>query len=374
MADSLIATISRLLTPDIIGKMAAAAGMDSATAQTAASAAVPAILGGFANLASKPGGARQLADAVAEQPAGLLASLASAMSGGVRLQEQGSNTLASLLGGGTLGSLVSAVSRFAGIGEGSVRSLMGMLAPVILGVLGREQRASGLDASGLARMLADQKDQIAAALPPGLSGIFNTREAPEAFTGPSSSRTRVQDEPAAAYSLHRVAGTTTGQATSDARKTSGSSWAYWALPLLALAGLAWYLLPNETPDRTATSTASRPSAVQLLPTAGDKSVYLATPGEGWISVATYINQEIQNRDGERIGIVKDLLVGPDGKVNAAVIGVGRFLGIGEKDIAVPLAVLQMQRRENGRLITMDVAKEFLRTVPSFEQVSTGTSR
>jgi hypothetical protein len=148
------------------------------------------------------------------------------------------------------------------------------------------------------------------------------------------------------------------------------------LPLLALAGLLWYLLPSgHTPDTTAqTKSASAPAPVRLLPRADDKSIYLTRAPAGWSSIGTYHNQEIYNRSGESIGVVKDLLVGPDGKINAAVIGVGRFLGIGEKDVAVPLALLQAERRDSSGHLIMDVAKDVLRTAPAFEPSGTGSGR
>lgn len=111
--------------------------------------------------------------------------------------------------------------------------------------------------------------------------------------------------------------------------------------------------------------------MRLLPRADDKSVYLTRAPAGWSSISTFYNQEIYNRSGESIGVVKDLLVGPDGKVNAAVIGVGRFLGIGEKDVAVPLALLQAERRDSSGRLIMDVARDILRTVPAFEPSGTG---
>jgi hypothetical protein len=42
---------------------------------------------------------------------------------------------------------------------------LGLLGPIVLGVLGQQQRSSGLDASGLAKLLASQKDNVLAALP-----------------------------------------------------------------------------------------------------------------------------------------------------------------------------------------------------------------
>src|SRR5262245_22877175 len=173
MSETLVSAISRMLTPEIVGKMASASGLDRGTAQSAVSAFVPAILGGLSDLAAKPGGARQIADAVAEQPAGILTNLAATLTG-AQSADKGGGLLASLLGGGVLNTLVSTLSRFVGIGEGSTRTLMGLLTPLILGTLGREQRAQGLEASGLARMLMGQKDQIAAAMPAGLSELLGS--------------------------------------------------------------------------------------------------------------------------------------------------------------------------------------------------------
>ena len=83
-------------------------------------------------------------------------------------------------------------------------------------------------------------------------------------------------------------------------------------------------------------------------------------------IGVYSNREIYNRAGEKIGTVKDLLVGPDGRIHAAVVGVGGFLGIGEKDIAIPLSALQMERRDDGTRLTVDIVKETLQTAPAFE--------
>src|SRR5262249_45279044 len=151
MANSILSTATRLLTPEVIGKLASATGLDQSVTQTAVGAALPAMLSALTGVAAQPNGARQLADAVAQQPTDILGSITSGVS--ALTGDRGTNLLSSLLGGASLGALTSKLSRFLGVGEGPMRSLMGMLAPLIMGVLGREQRAAGLDASGLAHML-----------------------------------------------------------------------------------------------------------------------------------------------------------------------------------------------------------------------------
>src|SRR5262245_39712602 len=197
MTDTLISAISRVLTPDVMGKMASASGLDRGTTQSAVTAFLPAILNGLSDLAGKPGGARQIADAIAEQPAGLLSNLAASLGG--QAADKGTSLLASLFGSGVLNTLVSTLSRFVGIGEGSARTLIGLLAPMVFGVLGREQRAQGLEASGLARMLIGQKDQITAAMPSGLSDLLSSRVRLQEGADTSRAEPRTYDAPQASY-------------------------------------------------------------------------------------------------------------------------------------------------------------------------------
>ena len=132
--------------------------------------------------------------------------------------DKGSNTLASLLGGPVVSSLASALGRYAGIGEGGSKSLLGLLGPAVLGVLAHQQRDRGLDASGLARLLTSQKDNVVAALPSGFSKYL--------------------DE---AGILGDLKPATTKFATPTTYQSTSSMWPWLlgALALLAIGALAW---------------------------------------------------------------------------------------------------------------------------------------
>lgn len=171
MATNLVSQISQFLSAEIASRVASSLGLDKTSTQKAIAAAVPAILGALISLVSKSQGAKKLSDAVAMQEPGVLSSLASVIgqAGQKALSDNGSSALSSLVGGKTLSGISSALSQYAGIGQSSSNSLIGLLAPVVLGVLGSEQRDNGLDASGLAKLLTSQKDGVAAALPSGFS-------------------------------------------------------------------------------------------------------------------------------------------------------------------------------------------------------------
>ncbi|MGH6899608.1 MAG: DUF937 domain-containing protein, partial [Geminicoccaceae bacterium] len=172
MAANLIGVLEQLLgSNEVLSRLGALIGLSPDGTKSAIGAAVPAILAALVGLVQKPAGRDQLATAVRNQDPGVLDNLGGMLSGGREksLIDSGSNALTSLFGDSQAGGLIGAIGRFAGLNQGSATSLLGALAPVVLGALGREQRTQNLDAQGLARMLDDQKDSIAHALPTGLA-------------------------------------------------------------------------------------------------------------------------------------------------------------------------------------------------------------
>src|SRR2546421_10255241 len=184
MATNLVSVVMQCLTPDTIAKIASALGLDRNVAQKAIAGAIPALLASFADIASTPNGARQLTNTLTQQ-SGSLESLKNLIGGSGQnsLAETGSNMLSGLFGGGTLDTMAQTIGKFAGIGEGTSKSMLSMLGPVVLGALGQQQRSTGLDASGQVSLLASQKDQIAAAIPSGLAGQLSAAGLIDGATG-----------------------------------------------------------------------------------------------------------------------------------------------------------------------------------------------
>ena len=73
-------------------------------------------------------------------------------------------------------------------------------------------------------------------------------------------------------------------------------------------------------------------------------------------------------DNASIGDINDLLIANDGKIRAVVIGVGGFLGVGEKNVAIPLDALNISRRPDSSSIdrvTVAYSKDDLKNAPKF---------
>ena len=224
MSTNLVSTITQVLSSNFVSRVASSFGLDGAQVEKALQAGAPALLAALTSLVSKPAGAAVLNGAVAQQQPGVLTSLANIIggSGQKALIDTGASTLTSLLGGTTTSALTNAVGQYAGIGEGGSKSLMGLLGPVVMGVLGQQQRASGLDATGLANLLASQKDNIARALPAGFASYLSGTGILDHITGPTA-------RPEPAY------------ARSPSSSTTTPSWLLPALGILAIGALAWYL-------------------------------------------------------------------------------------------------------------------------------------
>jgi len=273
MATNLISVVMQYLTPDMIAKIASALGLDRNVTQKAITGAIPALLASFADVASSPNGARQLTNTLTQQ-SGSLESFKNFIGGSGQnsLAETGSSMLSGLFGGGALDTMAQTIGKFAGIGEGTSKSMLGMLGPVVLGALGQQQRSTGLDANGLVSLLTSQKDQIAAAIPSGLADQLSAAGLIDGATG--SLRSGAAAASAAGGRIAEASERTisgAGQAASAlASRTTASQWPYWLVAALVLGGLAWFALGRSGEDtvaqvsppatRTATGTVGKAPA------------------------------------------------------------------------------------------------------------------
>ncbi|HEX2255188.1 MAG TPA: PRC-barrel domain-containing protein, partial [Afifellaceae bacterium] len=76
----------------------------------------------------------------------------------------------------------------------------------------------------------------------------------------------------------------------------------------------------------------------------------------------------RTEDAESIGDISDLVLDQEGSVTAVVVGIGGFLGIGQRDVALNFEELEFTQDENGELmIVVSATREELEAAPEFEQ-------
>ena len=158
--------LSARLGDDAARQLGARLGADSGTTGSAITAALPLLVGALAKNASTPDGAQQLHDALARDHDG------SALDRPPADQPSGDGDAILRHVLGTRRDLAErGISQASGLDLAKVGPLLTMLAPLVMGALGRQRRDGGLGPGDLASMLGGERDRIGAAAP----GMLGTR-------------------------------------------------------------------------------------------------------------------------------------------------------------------------------------------------------
>src|ERR1700704_155979 len=170
---SLVDILSSQLGTEGVEMMGQKLGLDPATTQQAIAAAIPMLTGALAHNAAQPGGADALNQALDAHDGGIPDQIGSYL---------GNSGAASSMGGAILGHILghhqdnanAGLANATGIGAGQAAQLLAMLAPLVMGALGRMKQQQGIDPGTLGSVLQDEHAQAQAAAPSGLGGILSS--------------------------------------------------------------------------------------------------------------------------------------------------------------------------------------------------------
>ena len=95
------------------------------------------------------------------------------------------------------------------------------------------------------------------------------------------------------------------------------------------------------------------------------SAFKLTQGANEWRMANYVGQPIVNASGEKIGDVSDMLFDRGGKITTVVVGVGGFLGLGAKQVALPFETVTYSEQNGERQIMVPLTKEALQAAPDY---------
>lgn len=173
MSFNLIDLVKDQLSDQVMGQLGNVLGGSAEQNESAISSAIPGLLNGLTNVGASDNGAGSLFNAINDQDDSILDNLGDMLGGNNQsnMMSMGTKALGSLLGGGGLGSLVSAVSGFSGADRSNTSSLMGLLAPIVFGVVKRKLLGGGggFDVGSLMSMFNGQKENVQAAMPTGFA-------------------------------------------------------------------------------------------------------------------------------------------------------------------------------------------------------------
>lgn len=209
----------------IVKGLAGNLGVGENEARSSMNGALPSILGGLINKVGNNKGADELFDLVKKDDysGGMLDNLGSLFSGGNKssLLKTGAAILPMLLGGNNrMGSVLDIAGRLFGGGASRQRSVLGMIAPLVISFIGKKLRGgNNLNKTGLIDLLKGQRGHVQDALHPELAsslGFGNEKE--------------VQTEQV--HTEHHREESSGG----------GMGFLKWLLPLLLLGALGFFLM------------------------------------------------------------------------------------------------------------------------------------
>jgi sporulation protein YlmC with PRC-barrel domain len=83
------------------------------------------------------------------------------------------------------------------------------------------------------------------------------------------------------------------------------------------------------------------------------------------TATNYYKKSVYDRSNNKIGDILDLVIDKDGRITVAMVGVGGFLGIDEKNVAIPFEALTVSQKNNQRHLTLNTTKDALKSAPGF---------
>jgi putative membrane protein len=142
-------------------------------------------------------------------------------------------------------------------------------------------------------------------------------------------------------------------------------------------------MAQQLPEASSPGTAAAPgtgSNQQASSQASSKVI--ASPSLDQMLASDLRGTEVKGANNEDVGDINDILLGRDGRIVAVIVGVGGFLGIGEKNVAIPFEALQIEgdQRATGttgagaqgtlqpnRIVLRGMTKSDLEAAPRFQE-------
>jgi hypothetical protein len=150
--------------------------------------------------------------------------------------------------------------------------------------------------------------------------------------------------------------------------------------LMAMQGLSRSTAPSPASPSAPVENvapAPAPSAVPAPVVTPDAAIPDKTADKGSakaaglgseVAASDLLNQKVKNSANETVGDINDLSIGSDGKIAAVIIGLGGFLGMGEKNVSLPYDQLNVSRDANGYLVvTVNATKDSLQAAPEWKK-------
>jgi sporulation protein YlmC with PRC-barrel domain len=131
---------------------------------------------------------------------------------------------------------------------------------------------------------------------------------------------------------------------------------------------------DATTDTTGSTAPVDPAANDATKSMSGNSLIVPADrvnGMQFITASDFIGKRVYDTNGENIGEVNDMILSAEGDTRAIILGVGGFLGIGEKDVAVSVDAVKIVQDGDSQRLVVEATKEMLENAPTYDRNTRG---
>ena len=166
LSDNLMSLSQTFVSPDIVKKFSSLLGESEDKTRAGLKTAIPTLLMGIADKGTTPEGAQKIANLAANHPLDPNSSVNDLSETNLT---EGNTVLNGIFGSG-LTPMISRLGNFTGLNTSSVAKMLGLAAPLVMGVIGNKVQKDNLNADGLMGFFRQQRNSLASLLPSSLGG------------------------------------------------------------------------------------------------------------------------------------------------------------------------------------------------------------
>lgn len=176
---NLLDSVREYVSPELIAQAAKLLGENETGISKALGGLAPTILSGLIHKAGDAGAMAAAFNALSKFDHGILGQLGGLLGSGNLAHNDPKDAAGQFVGsllGDKVPGVLNAIAAFAGIKSSSASSLLGVAGPLVMGLLGKRISSEGLNLSGLANLLLQEKDHILGVLPAGVGALLGFAE------------------------------------------------------------------------------------------------------------------------------------------------------------------------------------------------------
>jgi len=109
--------------------------------------------------------------------------------------------------------------------------------------------------------------------------------------------------------------------------------------------------------------------IAVSPAAAQTPAFVDMQNNTEVLGTDFIGTPVNDKSGQQIGKIANLVFDQNGRIELAVIGVGGLLGIGEKEVAVPFDALKSEEAGGKHVFVIDATKDQLKAAPAYQTLN-----